>query len=193
MLRLTCLLLALTACGDNKTLPPDSSRPRTDSGSGSNGGPLTLDCTSYCNAINTRCTGTNQQYANVQNCMDSCADFTAGTLGDSSGNTLGCRLYHTELSADAPDQHCVHAGPSGGMTCGTTCEGFCAIAPVECPTEWTVNQCASRCANITSTPPYSTASTGNTIECRLYHLTMAATDPTNHCPHTVAMNNPVCQ
>jgi len=193
MLRLTCLILTLVACGDNKARPPDASHNNThsDSGSGS-GGALTLDCASYCGAIQTRCTGAVQQYASLQNCMDTCADFTAGALTDMSGNTLGCRVAHTELAADDPTTHCVHAGPSGGDTCGTTCEGFCAVAPVECPSEWTANQCATRCGGINSSPPYSTSSTGNTIECRLYHLTMAATDPTNHCPHTVAMQNPIC-
>ena len=38
-------------------------------------------------------------------------------------------------------------------------------------------------------------SSGNTLACRLYHLTVAATDAgsaATHCPHTVA-DSPVCK
>lgn len=78
--------------------------------------------------------------------------------------------------------------------CGaSTCDGFCALAPTICPTQWQVNTCANRCGMLTSTPPYNIASSGDTLECRLYHLTAASVDPTTHCPHTDRMNSDTCQ
>jgi hypothetical protein len=156
--------------------------------------PLTLDCPSYCTAILATCTDTLAQYGTMEECMGSCNTFTVGTLGETTGNTLGCRLYHTESAALAPDVHCGHAGPSGDGECGASiCEGFCSIAATICPTEWPSAQCDSRCANLTSTPPYNIASSGDTVECRLYHATAAAADPGTHCPHTDRQNSATCQ
>lgn len=156
---------------------------------------LTLDCASYCGGIMAACIGANAQYASMQNCLDSCADFPAGSLGQTSMNTLGCRVYHTEAARTNADSHCVHAGPGGGSMCGADlCEGFCSIVVAECPTEWpNAGGCATECANFGSSgQPFSTAATGDTVECRLYHATMAATSPSGHCTHT-DVNSAVCQ
>ena len=192
-MRACLLFLILSACGDDLRPKADANHSHGDSGGSADAAPLTLECASYCTAITARCTGANQQYDSMQNCIDSCTDYPPGALTDTMGNTLGCRVYHTELAASDPATHCLHAGPSGGGACGTTCEGFCAIAVAECPGDWTANTCPNQCGMVTSTPPYAVPSTGNTIECRLYHATMAASDPTTHCPHTVKNNNPVCQ
>lgn len=190
-MRFAYLCVLLIACGDDKAARPDASHLNGDARS--DAAPLTLDCTSYCTAITQRCTGQNQQYASSANCLDSCADLMAGALTDTMGNTLGCRVYHVELALSDPGTHCVHAGPSGGATCGTTCQGFCAIATAECPTQWSANTCANQCSMVATSPPYSSSATGNTIECRLLHATQAATDPTTECPNTVKNQNPVCQ
>lgn len=141
------------------------------------------------------CTGGEAQYADMKSCVNSAATFAPGTAADMTGNTLGCRAYHATAAKDAPATHCVHAGPAGGglTYCGDTCEGFCDIAAATCKAEWPDKAaCMTSCMGLSSTiQNYNTSFTsGNTVECRLYHATVAATDAasaTTHCPHTKAM------
>ncbi len=90
---------------------------------------VTLDCAGYCTFITTTCTAANAQYTDMADCMTRCtaAGWTAGVATDTSGNTLGCRIYHaTAAQADAA-MHCPHAGYIGGGVCTP----FRTTAPVE--------------------------------------------------------------
>ncbi len=153
----------------------------------------TLDCTSYCTRVTANCTGANAQYDSVNTCMGTCAHLPMGALADTSGNTLGCRIYHAGNAAMDPATHCVHAGPSGGGHCGNPCDGFCSIVTGACPAQWpSPADCATTCATFAAMPAYSTAATGgNSLSCRIYHATNAAIDPATHCSHTTA-TSPVC-
>jgi hypothetical protein len=153
----------------------------------------TADCSTYCNAIQGACIGGNAQYGSVATCVAACMKLPAGTTGATSGNSLACRATHTQLALTDPSTHCVHAGPSGGATCGTACEGFCAIAAAACPVEYPAASCATDCAALPSAPPYNAAiTTGDTLECRLYYATLAALDPATSCVET-GQNSPMCQ
>jgi len=61
-----------------------------------------------------------------------------------------------------------------------------------------MNACMTACAGFAKTPEYSTATTtGNTLACRVYHLTNAAaqtvgTMANNHCGHTLATATALC-
>ena len=134
MRRNLLLLLALVACGGDDKKNVDAAPPADmaiDTPT------VALNCTTYCNQIMTNCTGTNAQYSDMAHCMGSCATFTVGTstATDATGNTLGCRIYHSGGPAmtDAV-MHCPHAGPpgeklnvasptycSGGDLCATFC------------------------------------------------------------------------
>jgi len=165
------------------------------SGSGTSGsteGPTDARCMMYCAQIMTNCTGKNAQYVSAETCAGVCATFRPGSDGDVSGNSFACRLYHTGAAGMDANTHCVHAGPSGGGACGEPCEGFCTIAGAICPTEWPdAPTCASECAGFDGSEPYDAGDvSGDTLACRLYHLTVAATDPAVHCAHTVAMSAP---
>src|SRR5439155_20657405 len=139
--------------------------------------------------------GTNMQWANMQNCLDTCSHWTPGATTDTTGDTLGCRVYHTMAAQGSPTVHCVHSGPTGGSQCGmNACADFCPLETAICPGVYAggggANSCVGKCPTFTSTgQPYSSADTGgNTIECRFYHLTAASTDPTTHCAHTGAVS-----
>ncbi|SFF10783.1 hypothetical protein SAMN02745121_06968 [Nannocystis exedens] len=138
----------------------------------------------------TNCLGPQAQYPNADSCNRACASFPAGARGDVSGNSYACRRYHTDAAAmDAPT-HCVHAGPSGGGACGDNCDGFCAIAVSICPGEHpSVDACLAACAGFPDDEEFDVGDVaGDTLACRLYHLTVAATgeaDAATHCPHTV--------
>jgi hypothetical protein len=132
-------------------------------------------------------------------------------LGDTSGDTLGCRLYHAGAAGGSAGNamiHCPHAGPTGGDkdpkgsagVCGEPCTAFCSVAAAVCTG---TNQqfadmptCVAACQGFhADAAAYSTADTStNDLGCRFYHLSAAAASAAaaqTHCPHIVA-NSPVC-
>ncbi len=168
--------------------------PATSSESGETTGPPAEGCEGYCALIETNCGGPFTQYGSPEMCLGACAAFAAGAPGDMMGNTLACRSYHATVAADADDTHCTHAGPGGDMACGSNCEGFCAIADKACPDAWPDNDaCIVACTGFDASEPYDASDIGgNTLACRLYHLTAATIDPTTHCPHIKGDSAP-CQ
>jgi hypothetical protein len=178
-------------CGSDSSKTPDAS-PKKD-GAIDSPSQLMLTCASYCAGNLAACSGANSQWGSMQNCLDTCSHWTAGAITDTTGDTLGCRVYHTMAAQTAAQVHCVHSGPTGGTQCGANaCADFCPLETAICPSQYPAsgaNSCATLCPGFMSTgQPYSSANTtGATIECRFYHLTAASTDPTTHCPHTVAI------
>src|SRR4051812_10348121 len=185
---------ALAACSDDKPAAADAAAPA-----------VTLDCATYCGEIQTNCKDANVQYADAGHCMAACAAFPKGTLDDKSGNTLGCRIYHAGApSAMTPATHCVHAGPGGDKTnaaapgtCGDACTSFCTLELAGCGMTGdaagngqyaSMQDCVTKCAAFPNPNNlYSPASKGDSLACRLYHVTNALTSPANaviHCPHT---------
>ncbi|WAS90107.1 hypothetical protein [Nannocystis punicea] len=161
----------------------------------STGGDTDAGCQMYCAAMMASCTGTNAQYPSNESCLGACGGLPPGSPGETSGNSLACRAYHAGMASIDPGVHCVHAGPSGAGACGQNCEGFCAIATSICPTEHpSPGDCMATCANFMDTEPYNAEdAAGNTLACRLYHLTIAATGPAEaqvHCGHTIEASPP---
>ncbi|PCC74601.1 hypothetical protein SAMN02745121_06967 [Nannocystis exedens] len=164
-------------------------------GTSTTGGDTNVGCQMYCAAMMGSCTGTNAQYPSNESCLGACGGLPPGSPGETSGNSLSCRAYHAGMASIDPGVHCIHAGPSGAGACGQSCEGFCAIATSICPTEHpSPADCMATCANFMDTEPYNTEdAAGNTLACRLYHLTIAATGPAEaqvHCGHTIEASPP---
>lgn len=114
--------------------------------------------------------------------------FPNGTDADIAGNTIGCRTYHANASGTDPVTHCKHAGPSGGTVCGGICEAYCNISMAACSGATygffsTYNQCYKTCLNYNSTGVYTGTVSGSSVECRVYHSTVALSDPATHCQH----------
>lgn len=170
----------------------------------------TLDCASYCAEVMTNCKTTDEQYKTNDSCLAVCAAFPPGKLGDTDGNSLGCRLYHGGgPSVMAPDTHCAHAGITGGDkdvtdtmagTCGEGCDAFCDVAIAVCTGANkqydNKDKCMLDCKTFkVDAASYSTADTAkNDFGCRAYHLTVAATDAgsaATHCKHIVGAST-VC-
>jgi hypothetical protein len=78
-------------------------------------------CDAYCSVQLNVCA---ENYNSTESCMTACANFnTTGAVGDASGDTIQCRLYHTIVAATlSPDygDHCGHSGPDGWGVCGGT-------------------------------------------------------------------------
>jgi len=183
-------LAAFTACSDDSTKTPDAPM---------GGGDLT--CANYCGKIMANCTAANAQFDDMDKCLQSCAKYPMGAVADTSGNTLGCRLYHAGNAATTPDVHCRHAGPGGDGVCGMNCDGFCGLVQAVCSAQATppyanMAACTTACAGFATTPAYSsTVTNGNSLACRLYHATNASKSAMTammHCPHT-AMASATCQ
>jgi hypothetical protein len=200
---LAVLSFSLAACGgdDGDDAPAiDAPAGAIDAPAGSIDAPAAeLTCASYCSTIAGNCTAANLMYGSSAECMATCTAFTAGTLADTGGNTLGCRLYHAGNaggSQTAADTHCRHAGPGGDGVCGANCEGFCTVVLDACagqaqPPYANMGACMTACGGFATTPIYVANATGNNLACRLYHATAAAANPGLHCPHT-GVNSATC-
>lgn len=144
------------------------------------------------------CTATaDVQYSSYAACISVCAAFpSTGTVTplDTSGDTVQCRNYHALAAVTLADttNHCPHAGPTGGGQCGTICDGYCDVIQLACGTSGTDMQFADTASCLTACAAYAITgtfgdSTGNTIQCRMYHATVAlagdASVKTTHCPH----------
>lgn len=155
-----------------------------------------LDCETYCETVIDVCTNENAQYTTNVQCTQLCSHMNVGTEEDTSGNTLGCRDNFSFEAAELPQANCVAAGPGGNGICGSNCESFCQLQNAICID---ANQqfsseeaCLSACASLDNTIPYtSTVLSGNSLSCRISHLTLASRAPDTHCSH-IALDSPVC-
>jgi hypothetical protein len=152
------------------------------------------DCGEYCDTVMASCTGGNAVYVSREICMSACATFPKGAKADTSGNTLGCRTYHAGAAAGSEMNaatHCPHAGPGGAGYCGENCDGYCSLVLSACPDVYTdMEECMVLCSNFPDQEPFSASVvTGNTLQCRLYHASVATTDRT-HCDHVGVSPSP---
>jgi hypothetical protein len=79
--------------------------------------PREMLCTTYCQGIATLCTGGNRQYDTADQCRAACdgpgSTWGCGTQGETSGNSLFCRLAHMVLAGvGAVAVECRSAGPA---------------------------------------------------------------------------------
>lgn len=206
-----CVLALGVGCGsdDSPSTTADTGTATTDTGAGTTDtGTGTTDtgtsetagetgaaptCEAYCTANLANCTGAkNAQYPDKAICMAICAKMTVGSAGDMAGDTIGCRLYHSNAAPTAGvDVHCPHSGMTGGKTCGTTrCDAFCKLAWAQCEGKPSVPftseaDCKAKCPEDKFS---STAAGGEldqmkgTLNCMQYHLQAAYATPT-HCQH----------
>lgn len=186
---------ALTVSGTGTGAPATGNTTNATSGSkASTGSAQQLDCNTYCTGITATCKDGNKQYfgtndaEQIANCNTICGSFNVGAFNDGM-DSLGCRTYHLEAASvdqAAADMHCEHAGPLGGAICGTDeRKNFCALATDICPALFPAGDlCETDIAAIDVATPYNQGITaGNSLACRMYHLTAAVTDATMHCPH----------
>jgi hypothetical protein len=142
-------------------------------------------------------------FPSLNSCMNACAKYPVGMTSDTSGDTLGCRLYHANLAAGSEANamtHCPHASMSGGGMCGDRCANFCALATSICTTKdgvtapvfSSVGDCMTRCG----TAPFAFNSSypemvvdSPTLNCAFYHLSEAFADPYDADAGTAATNS----
>jgi hypothetical protein len=161
-------------------------------------------CDRYCAAVQANCDDANKQFASLEACAAVCATLDAGTPGV-LGNTVECRLARANLAGTTGEvsEYCHSAGPGGAGVCGSDCEGFCSVMTPTCGDAPEVGAnfadrraCLSACGEVPdlSGPPDNllyniTIQTGDSIQCRLYHVTAATLDATTHCRHAAGLAN----
>jgi hypothetical protein len=150
-------------------------------------GTSALTCAAYCTAIQANCVDPNIQYSTKDNCMNSCMAMPVGTAADTSGNTLGCRIYHAGAAKADPVTHCVHAGPGGAGVCGANCDGYCQIAMKFCTGASKVYDTLADCQTVCATAQTDAKFTvlpepeGPQVACLLYHVQEGSTVALDHC------------
>lgn len=163
---------------------------------GGSAGAGNLSCDGYCNSIMSNCTGANAQFTTKEICMAVCGSYPEGAKSDTSGNTLGCRLYHAGAASADADTHCPHAGPAGVGTCGSNCEGYCNMMLEFCPSEYqNAADCTTKCAafdGATGTDYDASITSGPTLQCRIYHASAASLDAATHCTHAKQVPSGIC-
>lgn len=204
--------------GSTSTTTPTTTSGGNDTTTGGNdgasssasGGDAAPTCDSYCTEIMTACTGDVAQYASAETCKAACANFPAGKITDTAGDSLACRAYHANAAKaqGMAAKHCPHAGPTGGdlkvsdtegPACGDGCEAFCDIALKACEGQATAYKdraaCVADCRSFKDIGDHydvtfysKPENWTNDFGCRMYHLNTAATSAENaktHCPHAV--------
>jgi len=141
------------------------------------------------------------------------------TTFDTSKNTQICRIYHLGVASTGGValSHCSHGTLSGGDNCGTRIGNLCDLlmgvcgfgtnATIQFPDRATcvTGLTATAANNITLGLTVPQDKSGNSLECRFYHATVAASylaggsnaattgaaeNAKYHCSHTIAVSAP---
>lgn len=175
---------------------------------------IAVDCPTYCDHMQSNCTGDNQQYADRDHCLAACKTFNAsGQVVDTTGNTLGCRLHFAIEARTSAVDSCVSASVTGGPVMspgpcsgGDVCKAFCALDIMACGStdmplpgnprdstnnplyQYTPSGCVTVCHKYDLTHAYSLTAKGDSLACRIYEAIDAAVAVTpnavNACPET---------
>jgi hypothetical protein len=153
----------------------------------------TEECKAYCDAMTQSCTGDNQAYPSREVCGAVCRHFEKGDV-EASGNTLACRSKRIlSLSAGEEATVCRVAGPGSGAPCTTQCDAYCDLLLSACTERasaagLSASECRRQCAALEPSPDFSVSdqyTSGDSLGCRLYHLTAATLVPDPHCAHAL--------
>lgn len=143
------------------------------------------ECATYCDSVLDSCKGSHAQYASRDECLAFCARFPLGKAGESDGNSLACRQFYAGSPARTDSSgYCGAAGPFGGGICGDRCPIFCELTLGACSPEAgaapyaSYPDCQTACLGFAyksgaadgGGEPTSGPASGNTLNCRLFHV-----------------------
>ncbi len=153
-------------------------------------------CDAYCNDIQSVCTGVDQQYPDLATCQTFCRQMAPGTPAQGGADTVACRQLDVSSAKDAvsdAEKHANCVGAGIATNCGgSQCAAFCKLNLSMCggvSSYVTAAGCEAACKKWgTSFDGKLLGSTGDTLQCRTYHMELSQTgtpqDKTTHCPHT---------
>ena len=154
-------------------------------------------CKDYCSKAMAACTGTFALYSTTEACLGVCAKLPAGDDVEPVGATVACRTRRAELALSTmePATYCPSAGPGGAGVCGKNCDAYCSLLGQTCPTEFgAIPDCQRACATLNDTGKFDLQANheGDTIQCRLEHVSNATVAPKSHCPHSAIASAEYC-
>jgi hypothetical protein len=151
-------------------------------------------CQDYCDSVLKNCTGKNAVYAEMSTCLGVCKLLPVGdVLEPSEGNTVVCRKRQADLAPTEPNFFCPRAGPGGAGTCGTNCQAYCSLLKSACPDQAQgLTNCEAQCAALRDMNRFDVVADheGDSIQCRLVHVSTATVQPEMHCPHAQLRPSP---
>eukprot|EP00040_Diaphanoeca_grandis_P019366 m.102203 g.102203 ORF g.102203 m.102203 type:complete len:2059 (-) comp27392_c1_seq4:256-6432(-) len=153
----------------------------------------------YCSELFATCDGAGfaSGYDSEDDCVAKASSLISGQAGATGGNTLACRVYHLGIakSVDAA-VHCPHASMDGGGVCAgdVTTKDFCDdfVATCASDADWTSAESCRADAELYE-QGLAGAVSGDSLECRSYHLGVAKSNPGVHCPHASKSGGGVCE
>ena len=144
-------------------------------------------CEVYCEFMVSECSSV---YSTPERCINDCAnepvtDFVTGDYGDTSGNSLSCRITYVHLD------DCEEASLRNSTKCGdASCDDYCDLMMTHCAGAYpSVDNCKQNCESL---PRGSSADFLNTVECRFKYAEMAATNPDAACDPASLNGGGVC-
>ncbi|MET0594558.1 MAG: hypothetical protein ABW133_17795 [Polyangiaceae bacterium] len=164
------------------------------------GASVSAACTEYCDTVMRACTGTFSVYSSTASCLGACKALPPGDPVEPIGNNIACRKKQADfaLSTTEPAAYCPSAGPGGAGTCGSNCESYCTLLQATCPAQYgAMANCPLACAALKDTGKFDAIQDhdGDTLQCRLVHVSNAAGNPAappTHCPHSQLVSNEFC-
>ena len=149
-------------------------------------------CNEYCNTVEASCTGDFDVYTSPETCRGVCSALPLGEPGAAIGNSIHCRLENARAAGSTQEfaEHCPAAGPGGDDICGENCEAYCLVLAKACPNEFTrfngQADCLDECRTLTDLGGFDISQNkGDTMQCRLYHVSAASHKPDPHCAHAI--------
>ncbi len=158
-------------------------------------------CGSYCGQMQEICLDFNifPEEGFRDACVSACLAYpNTGIAGDTSGDTFQCRQRAALAARNDPSTFCPQAAPDGGGVCvagRSLCDTYCDLASANCTGDNTIYtslaSCQSACAGF-RTDGDNNDTTGDTLQCRLNRLEVAAGDPGRECFAGAADGGGVC-
>jgi hypothetical protein len=160
-------------------------------------------CSHYCDVVIQNCKDALAVYEDRPRCMAVCKLFDVGSSVEwQKKNTLECRLHEALLAptfntsnSEQPDvdkkNACRAAGPEGNDLCGSSCESYCTLYERECGQVQCGSHanCVAKCRGLRDLGEYDVSRDyeGNSLQCRLVHISNAAVTPGGqpHCGHAI--------
>jgi hypothetical protein len=156
-------------------------------------------CDNYCDLAAQSCVADNAIFGSNEECMTACAELDdTGKINDSQGNSIQCRINYLGAPAFAdPATNCSEGSPDDTIACSgdSLCQEYCATMEVNCIGDFSQFadnvECMANCAGFNSGGAQD-ATTGDSLQCRLYHAGAAFDEPSNHCDNAGASGGSLC-
>lgn len=138
--------------------------------------------------MQANCTGPNAAYTSLDVCLGVCATLPPGGPEEPIGNTVACRLEQARMAGNSPEpeEYCPGASFGGADDCGEDCETYCMVLQSTCPEQYAAAaDCVPKCRALSRAPSQAPIDNheGDTLDCRLAHLSAATLEPASHCNH----------